>query len=186
MIVNAVPYFADTGPFHEIVEIYQWLAVGVELFHHASIETLSKQSPVCMAATVQNDLCIEPSKVKNTFAQEGSDVQSLNRALMRLLGNWAYERAQKAYSPKEWKGLKIDHPELEYLRHVRNASSHKEGRWQFRPGEPKQPAAWRGKQLSNNLDGQSMWQTQLATGDILILLSDVDGILVANPPSGGW
>ena len=181
-----MPHFDANGPFHEIVETYQFFVVGIELLHHANSGALANAGPVTMETTVQADLCIVSQEVKDRFDQKQFNVPSLNQALMRLLSNWAYERMRIAYSDDEWSSLRTEHPALEYLRHVRHASSHKEGRWHFLNCEPRHPAVWRGKQLSKEMHNKSMWETGLAPGDILILLSDVDGILVDNPPSGGW
>ena len=184
--MTTIPQFDRTGPLYEIVETYQFFVVGIGLLYHQPREIVGKESPVSMGMTVEGDISIEPLQVKNRFDLREFDFSGINQALMRLLSNWAYERVRNAYCDDEWSRLRKDHPELEYLRHVRNASSHKEGRWHFSKDEPKQIAAWRDQNLTEELHGKSMWKTGLKTGDILILLSDVDKILVATPPSGGW
>jgi len=64
-------------------------------------------------------------------------------------------------------------PLLEFARHLRNASAHGD-RWHFQHGEPRHPAALRGRILDASLDGSKVMFEWLAPGDYLDFLDDIE------------
>ncbi len=63
-------------------------------------------------------------------------------------------------------------PLLQFARHLRNACAHG-NRWHFRPGEPKHPAALRGRQLDTSLHGSNALFDWVGPGDYLDFLEDL-------------
>lgn len=64
-------------------------------------------------------------------------------------------------------------PLLEFARHLRNASAHGD-RWHFQHGEPRHPAALRGRTLDASLHGSKVMFEWLAPGDYLDFLNDIE------------
>jgi hypothetical protein len=71
-------------------------------------------------------------------------------------------------------------PELEFLRHLRNAISHG-NRFHFRHGEPTRPASFRGFTITKQLEGKRPFWEYMAPGDALDLLDEVELQLRAIP-----
>ncbi len=71
--------------------------------------------------------------------------------------------------------------ELQFLRHARNASAHKNT---FYWGEGRQrddtlkslPVEWRGKKIEDSIEGKTVFFDFLAPGDLFILLSDISAM----------
>ena len=63
-------------------------------------------------------------------------------------------------------------PELEFLRHVRNAVAHG-NRFNIRSDEPKRPARFRGFEISQSLNGTELFWQFIGPGDVLDLLDEV-------------
>ncbi|MFF7525957.1 hypothetical protein [Streptomyces pseudovenezuelae] len=61
---------------------------------------------------------------------------------------------------------------LEFTRHLRNACAHG-NRWHFRNGEPRNPAALRGRTIDASLHGSQAVNGWLGFGDYLDLLDDL-------------
>jgi hypothetical protein len=64
-------------------------------------------------------------------------------------------------------------PEFEFLRHIRNAGSHR-NKFHFSPKEPTSPASWGGATIEHRLNGTECFGTFIGTGDILYLLKDIE------------
>ena len=62
-------------------------------------------------------------------------------------------------------------PEIQFLRHLRNACAH-DGRFNFT--ELKHPAQWRGKQITMTEAGTIALPGFLADGDLMLLMLDID------------
>jgi len=81
-----------------------------------------------------------------------------------------------------WESTLDEHsydPLWEFLRHCRNASAHKGGRFNFKYGEPRRLARWRSVQIDSNLQGTPLfWDSQqeglIGPGDALYLLADIE------------
>lgn len=63
-------------------------------------------------------------------------------------------------------------PLLEFTRHLRNACAHG-NRWHFRNGEPRHPAALRGRAIDASLHGSQAVSGWMGFGDYLDLLDDL-------------
>ena len=78
------------------------------------------------------------------------------------------------------KGLNKGQPEIEFLRHLRNAGSHG-NKFKFEQWEPKKVAEWNGFSIDFSLKGESnpLSDTQcfgyfIECGDLILLLKDID------------
>lgn len=92
-----------------------------------------------------------------------------------MLANTAYE-AVKDNNDKS--------PEFEYLRHVRNASSH-QNMFNFFDHEPSSPANWKESKIDHNLKGKrnplfgtACFGTFMGVADIIDLLKDIEEKLI--------
>lgn len=92
-----------------------------------------------------------------------------------MLANTAYE-AVKDKNDKS--------PEFEYLRHIRNASSH-QNTFNFFDHEPSSPAQWKksiidhnSKGKSNPLYGTACFGTFVGVADIIYLLKEIEEKLI--------
>ncbi len=110
------------------------------------------------------------------FESGGFSLGDITDSLAYMLLNAAYEAAVDRYGDDQWLELRQRHPELEFFRHLRNAASHG-GVWNFRGNEPSRQASWRGRQLSNVLNGGRLFDVNLRPGDLLVFLSDVEKLL---------
>lgn len=107
--------------------------------------------------------------------------------LCGMLANAAWETA--GFNPEHSKWAD---PQVQFLRHVRNAASHG-NRWSFKDpspgklgssGTPNLPAAWRGfvidhtrRGSDNHLHGKTCFGVSLSSGDLLRLLLDVEPLV---------
>ncbi len=69
-----------------------------------------------------------------------------------------------------------EEPLLQFARHLRNACAHG-NRWHFLEGEPKHPAALRGRQLDRSLHGSRAVFDWVGPGDYLDFLDDLVALL---------
>jgi hypothetical protein len=80
-----------------------------------------------------------------------------------------------AYEKIVVNNLKDNSPILEFLRHLRNASSH--GRnFSFRGNEPTKEAYWKKLVISNELQGTNMFEF-IGIADVVLLLKDIQSHL---------
>lgn len=78
-------------------------------------------------------------------------------------------------------------PELQFLRHIRNASAHNNS---FFWGKGKQhqdtinklPVSWRNKTIEEKLEGDTLYMNFMAPGDLFILLSDITDLFKKYNP----
>lgn len=71
-------------------------------------------------------------------------------------------------------------PELEFLRHVRNAISHG-NKFHFLRGEPRRPACFEAFALSTDLEGSVLFWDFMMPGDVLALFDEIEKQLRALP-----
>jgi len=179
-----IEFFPD-GPFYYMVQGYKVGISGLLLLLH-NVKVDLKELSIHLKSTEVPGLEIYPHEQRAQYERGDFTFLSITQSLTRSLVNWAYEHAMDAYPESTWLQLRKTHPEIEFLRHLRNASSHREGRWKFRDNEPSRPAEWRGRKLTSSLNGMPIWNANLEPGDILLLLSDVEQLLRNNPPLDGW
>lgn len=72
--------------------------------------------------------------------------------------------------------MRNSEPLLQFARHLRNACAHG-NRWHFIGGEPKHPAALRGRQLDASLHGTPAVWDWLGPGDYLDFLDDLASLM---------
>jgi len=76
----------------------------------------------------------------------------------------------------------LNYPELQFLRHIRNASAHNN---QFFWGERNNrqipiSVVWRNKNIKEELEGKQLYMDFMKPGDIFILLSDISKFVMGN------
>jgi len=166
--------FAPEGLFFKMVTAYGVSVTGL-LFYHQNVR-LIHSDPVGFASTEYPALEIKPEEMQHLVRSGGVQLGDVTDSLAKMLLNLAYETARATYGKETWLSLRKTHPELEFFRHARNAVSHG-GLWHFGKTEPSRAASWRGRNITRQLAGRSLWAARLKPGDLLILLSDVEQIL---------
>jgi hypothetical protein len=122
------------------------------------------------------------SAVKPLFYQHINEIIGAANKFFKTTDIFSYSLdcmvSNIAFSRIEQYSLKT--PEIEFLRHVRNAFSHG-NIFNFYNHEPKLPAKWReiliddnAKGSSNPLFGKPCWGNLLFTEDLYILLSEIE------------
>lgn len=76
--------------------------------------------------------------------------------------------------------MRTSEPLLQFARHLRNACAHG-NRWHFTRGEPKHPAALRGRELEAPLHGTPAVMDWLGPGDYLDYLDDLASLMRRGP-----
>ena len=76
----------------------------------------------------------------------------------------------------------LSRPELQFLKHLRNASAHSNkfywGRGKERERVLKQlPLLWRGKEITKSLEGTEAFMEFVKPGDIFVLLADISALI---------
>jgi hypothetical protein len=66
-------------------------------------------------------------------------------------------------------------PEIEFLRHLRNAASHG-GKFKLEKDEPRKPANWRKIEITKALQGKELLGF-ISPGDVILLIQDIDSKL---------
>lgn len=80
----------------------------------------------------------------------------------------------------------LNKPELQFLRHIRNASAHNN---QFYWGSGRErtdtllklPVTWRGKEINERLENTPLYMDFLKPGDIFLLLADISEMTLLKP-----
>lgn len=76
----------------------------------------------------------------------------------------------------------LDKPELQFLKHLRNASAHNNRFYWGRAGQQRKntikglPVIWRGKEINETLENTPLYMNFLMPGDIFLLLSDISAL----------
>jgi hypothetical protein len=70
-------------------------------------------------------------------------------------------------------------PHHEFFRHLRNASSHG-GKYFFHTNQPNKKAEWKGIEIINSFNGQSIWSIGIDEADIFLLLTEIDNDLITS------
>lgn len=167
--------FDQGGPFYEMVTSYMVAVCGLLFYRRPSYDPGDK---VGLASIEHQALEILPSEVI-ALVQGGSfQLSEVTDSLARMLINAAYEATQDRYDDQRWLQLRSIHPELEFFRHLRNASSHG-GFFNFKGNEPNpnRKAEWRGRTINVSLAGKPMFDVGVKPGDLFPLLWDVEQII---------
>lgn len=175
--MSAVPdkiQFQRGGLFYRMATAYMAAVCGMLIFRKDL--RFDQSVKVGLASAEYPALEIIPQEVKGMFESGGFSLGDVTDSLAYMLLNAAYEAAVDRYGVDKWFQLRQTYPELEFFRHLRNAASHG-GVWSFRGNEPNRPVSWRGRQLSNGLNGKRVFDLNLKPGDLLVFLSDVETVL---------
>jgi hypothetical protein len=160
--------------FHKMVTSYQAAICGL-LIYHPKMGTI-ESDPVGFASTIYPALEFDPREIQRLIRANVISLNTITDYLTYMLINGAYESLQNNYDEQAWLQLRLAHPEIEFLRHVRNAASHG-GRWYFTDREPSRPANWRGKSIDKNMHDKLLFVADFPPGDIFVLLSDIEQLL---------
>ena len=170
--------FERDGFFYRMVTSYMMGICGCLVFHSRTV--LPSPDLVRLASIEYGALEIKPREVTELLRNGNMQLSDLTDSLAYMLVNSAYEAVADYFDDSKWPELRLAHPELEFFRHVRNAASHG-GTWNFKSGEPRRTAKWRGREITRDLQDQPIWAANLKPGDLLVLLWDVEQILKASP-----
>lgn len=167
--------FERGGPFYEMVTSYMVAVCGLLFFRRPSYDPSDK---VGLASIEHHAVEILPSEVIGLIQGGSVQLGTVTDSLARMLINAAYEATQARYDDSRWVQLRWKYPELEFLRHLRNAASHG-GFFNFKRNEPNpnRKAEWRGKTIDVSLAGKSMFDVGIKPGDLFALLWDVEQII---------
>ncbi len=172
--------FDPKGLFYRLVASYKMAVCGLLIFHPNV--NIIKSDPVGFASTEYGALEFDPKELVESVRKENLTLAHVTDSLTYMLLNSAYEACQDKYSESKWRTMREKHPELEFFRHIRNAASHG-GSFDFKENEPnpKRPAIWRGRRITQELQSKPLWDAKLQPGDSLVFLWDVEQILKAYP-----
>ena len=135
--------------------------------------------PIVLASKQLGALQYPISELAEGFTRGDFTLGTISDALAYSLLNVTYEICNQHCEQSEWLELRKSHPEIEFLRHSRNAASHG-GKWSFKNGEPRRTAEWRGVRITDELEGKPYWEVGIEPGDILLLIWDVEQILIPH------
>ncbi len=135
------------------------------------------QSAVLQMGAAGGPLLIDGPKLLRQLRL--ATMPQIERAL-RPLYNEVLISAYAALQSKHGIIARDDRPEVEFLRHARNASAHGNV-FTLRRGEPVKPATWREKEITQQLSGQVLLYRFLKPGDVLQLVDDVFQVVDPQP-----
>jgi hypothetical protein len=170
--------FTDTGPFFDYVGAFLAAVAGSAfVFNDGNPGKFTINQVVALQGLVVGSHNVYPLHIYENAAARKLTQSRFAQTSCMMLANSAYE----AIADRHMKS-----PESEFLRHVRNASSHG-NRFKFSATEPRGPAAWRNvvidstmKGSANPLSGKSCFGYIVGPADILMLLHDIEGQLLAH------
>lgn len=167
-------YFKSDGIFKEFINIYVILIAGLpsiakELFPETEldkrIELVSKHRTEVVSIT--------PRKAISLVKANNLDVFGITNSLSIMLANICMEKIKT-------EDLNKGQPEIEFLRHLRNAGSHG-NTFTFFPHEPSKKASWNDLNIEhtlkgnqNPLFGKQCFGNFIDCGDLILLLKDID------------
>ena len=172
--------FDPKGILYRLVASYKMAVCGLLIFHPKV--NLIKSDPVGFASTEYGAIEFDPKDLIENVRKENLKLAQVTDSLTYMLINSAYEACLAKYGESKWRTLREKHHELEFFRHIRNAASHG-GFFTFKQNEPnpKRIAIWRGRQITQELRGKTLWDANLQPGDSLVFLWDIEQILKAYP-----
>lgn len=109
-----------------------------------------------------------PKLIKQLQAASQVEIEKALRPIFNeaLISSYAALQAKHGIGPGD------DRPEVQFLRHARNASGHGNV-FNLLAGEPRKPAVWRGIEITSELNGAPFLYQFLKAGDVLRLIDDV-------------
>jgi hypothetical protein len=167
-------YLHDQGPFYDIVNSYFLAVYGVGAVYKSTSPLLENGKCYLNCKAIEGPFYQHNNEI---FAlRDSTDRQKVVYELGGMLVNLACERV-KTLGPSR-------HPTILFLRHVRNAVSHRNVFF-FESWEPRFPAFWRKliipdspKGAHNSLYGQKCLGEFIYSGDLPCLLYDVEQIIL--------
>lgn len=157
--------YSATGPFYRMVVAYKTAIAGLVIFRPELREIRHQLPPVGLGSRVYESLAFPYSEMDELYRSKEFTEGVITDSLAFMLINTAFEAVKQL--------LSRSNPTHEFFRHLRNAASHG-GKWNFRGKEPKFPAKWRDREVTADLQGQSIWKVRIGPGDILVLLWDIE------------
>lgn len=163
------------GPFKEFTDIYAVLIAGIPSISEGLYpkEFLDKPINLISRTNPKKGLSLIPREVLNFVNDNGLNIYGITNGLSIMLANICMETLKSM-------NIKRGFPEIELLRHLRNAGSHG-NIFTFNNIEPKFPAQWSSLKLDHNrkgelnpLQGTQCFGKYIDCADLVMLLKDIE------------
>ena len=170
--------FLPDGYFYGMVNTYNTSICGLLLYHPHfkqvldALETQKQGQLVGLASRIYPALQIRPHEILDLMRGGKIILGQVTDNLSHMLLNIAYESVKHL--------LDKNNPVHEFFKHIRNGASHG-GRWHFLGKEPFRLAEWRGRKITKSMEGNRILDSNIAPGDLVILLWDIEQTLLKKP-----
>jgi len=172
--------FKPSGPFYNMVTSFMTaICAAPVIFEPGNPMNLKENGYIAADGVITEGMHFYPYSVRKLAQDSHITLANFTASCCIMLANTAYETVQEQNNKS---------PEFEFLRHIRNASSHS-NKFNFNKKEPKLSAQWRGCKLdhtlrggNNPLYGKTCFGEFIGPGDLVHLLYDIEQQLQTSNP----
>ena len=169
--------------FRNVITSMTWLKVSVE-----SAERFYEDYPyiIELPASVSSQLIKIDKSILSLVKREGFNRATplYSKAMVNLYRVFTIAAKDIVWEQDDFKPF-LKTPELQFLRHLRNASAHDNQFFWGLGGQRKTtlqqlPVSWRGKVIEERLEGSELYMDFFKPGDIFLLLSDISSLALSK------
>ncbi len=128
--------------------------------------------------------------ILNSIEEDGFNKPTplFSKSLIKLYQTLTIASKDILWEEKDFQNL-LKKQELQFIKHLRNASAHK-NKFYFGKGKEREkilkklPVIWRNKEISEKIEGEDLYFSFMAPGDLPILLSDISNLTFDNGTAG--
>lgn len=166
--------------FRNVIASMTWLKVSV-----GQAENFFKEYPyiITLSCSVTDKEIKLDKSILSLIKEEGFNRQAplYSKTLVNFYRIFTIAAKDIIWEESDFSSL-LDRPELQFLRHARNASAHNN---EFYWGAGRQradtinklPVVWRGKEINKNMEGAPLYMDFVKPGDLFLLLSDISSLV---------
>lgn len=164
--------------FQSVFAAMTWLKVSAK---DAQLFFAQEKNILSLPCSVTDKYIKISKSILSTIEKEGFDNPVLyNRTLINFYRIFTIAIKDIVWEEPDFSSL-LNKPELQFLRHIRNASAHNNqffwGVGQNRIRTIDQlPIIWRGKEIREELEDTKLYMDFLRPGDLFYLLSDISSL----------
>ena len=169
--------------FRNVIASMTWLKVSVE-----SAERFYENYPdiIELPISVSTQVIKIDKSILRLVRQEGFNRPTplYSKTLVNLYRVFTIVAKDIVWEEDDFQPF-LQNPELQFLRHLRNASAHNNqffwgGRRQRGITLQQLPVSWRGKVIEENLEGTELYMDFFKPGDIFLLLTDISTLALSE------
>lgn len=164
--------------FRNVIAGMTWLKVSVK---DAQLFFAQEQNILSLSCSVTDKYIKVGKSILSMIEEEGLDEPVLyNQTLINSYRIFTIAIKDIVWEEPDFSNL-LNKPELQFLRHIRNASAHN-NQFFWGTGQEKirtlskLPLIWRGKEIKDELEGTKLYMDFLQPGDLFYLLSDISSL----------